>query len=126
MIYLASPYTHADPDVQTARFFAACEAAAQIAAAGFAVFSPIAHSVPLCTYGAPDSADYWQGLDDAIMRGACDCVVVLCLDGWTLSRGVSHEVALAYGLGLPVVHADPEDVVDAAGRAVWIARAQLN
>ena len=51
---------------------------------------------------------------------------MLCLDGWTLSRGVSHEVALAYGLGLPVVHADPEDVVDAAGRAVWIARAQLN
>lgn len=121
MIYLASPYSDDDEDVRAERFFAACEAAAAIAASGIRVFSPIAHSVPLVTYGAPDSGLYWQPVDDAIMRGACSAVVVLCLDGWEMSLGVSHEVALAYGLGLPILYADADNVVTAAREAMLAA-----
>lgn len=117
MIYLASPYSDEDEDVRAERFFAACEAAGAIAAAGVPVFSPIAHSVPLVTFGAPDSGEYWQPIDDAILR-TCRAVVVLCLPGWERSAGVAHEIALAYGLGLPTHYATAETVVFAAKAAL--------
>jgi nucleoside 2-deoxyribosyltransferase len=101
MIYLASPYSHPDPDIREQRFRAACQATVRLIAAGHVVFSPIVHGHPLAHYGLPTDWSFWEWFDrDYLMR--CDEVVVLMLDGWRESTGVRAEIALARDLGKPV------------------------
>ncbi len=60
MIYLASPYTHADPAVRQRRFEAACRTSAVLICRGQTVFSPIAHSHAICAYGVPLDWRFWK------------------------------------------------------------------
>ena len=106
MIYLCSPYTHADPGVVEQRFDAACRAAAMLIWQGKTVFSPIAHSHPICRFGLPGDWEFW-GRHDLEHLAVCDEVVVLKLDGWRESRGVQAEVAQARALGKPVTFLTP-------------------
>ena len=53
MIYLASPYTHHDPEVRLERYRAVCRAAAGLIRQGRVVFSPIAHSHAITEHGLP-------------------------------------------------------------------------
>jgi hypothetical protein len=57
LVYLASPYTHADKAVMEDRFRAACRYAACLMRRGINVFSPIAHSHPIAQFGLPPD---WQ------------------------------------------------------------------
>jgi hypothetical protein len=47
MIYLASPYSHADDAIRAQWFDAACRAAAELMRAGHTVYSPIVHGHPI-------------------------------------------------------------------------------
>lgn len=109
-VYLAQPYSHRFSSVRQDRYRAGCKAAADLSLAGVAVFSPIAHSHPIAddAFGATE-ADYWQPIDDAILR-ICSVVVVLMLPDWENSVGVRHEIALAEELKIPVVYAWPNEV----------------
>ena len=106
MIYLASPYTHHDPDVRQQRFEAACRVAAELIRVGKTVFSPIAHSHAICRYGLPLDWRFWERHDRRYLE-ACDEVVVLMLDGWPESVGVQAEIDIARSLGKPVSYLDP-------------------
>ena len=101
MIYLASPYTHADAAVRQKRFEAACRAAARLMRQGTIVFSPIAHSVPIAEHGLPLDWQFWQRNDRRLLE-ACDEVAVLVLDGWEQSVGVQAEMRIATELGKPI------------------------
>jgi hypothetical protein len=101
VIYLASPYSHDDPAVRERRFEAACRAAAELIRQGRIIFSPIAHSHPLCRYGLPGDWEFWQR-NATCHLALCDEVVVLKLDGWQQSVGVQAEIAMARALGKPV------------------------
>lgn len=103
LIYLASPYTHEEAAVREQRFDAVCEYAAKLMRAGLHVFSPIAHGHAIARYNLPVEFDFWQGYCEKTL-GRCDRVVVLQLDGWRESKGVTHEVKLAKRLRLPVEH----------------------
>jgi nucleoside 2-deoxyribosyltransferase len=107
MIYLASPYSHTDPAVRADRYRAACRATAALLKAGRVVFSPIVHSHPLVEFGLPTAWSFWERIDRAHLE-RCDEVVVLTLDGWHASVGVSAEVAIARALGKPVRYLGPE------------------
>jgi nucleoside 2-deoxyribosyltransferase len=109
VIYVASPYTHPDPAVREQRFDAACRAAAALIGRGNTVFSPVAHSHPLCRFGLPGDWQFWQRQDLALLA-ACDEAVVLKLDGWQQSRGVQAEIAAAKALGKPVRFLEPKDL----------------
>ena len=102
MIYLASPYTHADPSVREARFQAVCRQAAEMMRRGVVVFSPIAHSHAIAAYGLPIEWAFWERFDRVFLE-RCDEVWVLALDGWSVSRGVQAEIAMARELGNPVL-----------------------
>ncbi|MBM3983831.1 MAG: DUF1937 family protein, partial [Planctomycetes bacterium] len=91
MIYLASPYSHPDPDVREQRFRAACRATAALLMAGEVVFSPIVHSHPLVAFEMPTAWSFWERIDRAHLE-RCDEVVVLMLDGWAHSLGVREEL----------------------------------
>ena len=109
MIYLASPYSHPDPEVREQRFRDACEATALLIHEGNIVFAPIVHSHSLVGYGLPAGWDFWEQFASEHIR-RCDEVVILTLDGWRDSEGVQAEIRIAGELGLPVRYLAPDAI----------------
>ena len=112
MIYLASPYSHPDPNVRDARYFEACRATAKLVRSGNMIFSPIVHSHPLMQFDLPSDWSYWERFD---REHLCRCteLVVLMLDGWRESRGVQAEIDLAIEMDLPIRYLDAAWSADA-------------
>lgn len=104
-IYLASPYTHADPEVMERRYYDAVDYAAFLIERGKIVFSPIAHShgIGQAMRNSADTA-FWTRLDLSFLDTWADIVLVLCIPGYLQSRGIRAEVEHALALGLPVVY----------------------
>lgn len=101
MIYLASPYSHADPEVRQQRYEAAVAACAELWRRGHVAFSPIAHSHPVALHGIEGTWEQWAEFDSAILA-VCDEVRVLTIDGYGESRGIQNELRLARELGITV------------------------
>jgi hypothetical protein len=108
MIYLASPYTHADPVIREQRFEAACARAAYLLQVGLHVYSPIAHTHPIAVrHNLPKGFEFWQNFDfDMIER--CSTLEVLCIDGWEQSVGVQAELAYAARLDRHITFSTPD------------------
>lgn len=107
MIYLASPYSHPDPEVRELRYREVCRCAARLMRAGQHVFSPIAHSHGIAQHGVPGDWAYWESLDRRFLE-MCDEVGVLMLDGCHESKGVQAEIRIARELGRPITHLHPK------------------
>lgn len=103
-IYLATPYTHPDPAVRRARFEAVTQAAGALMRRRFLVFSPITMGHPICEACADIPMDflYWETVCLSYLSDWATALVVLTLDGWRGSRGVTTEIAVAHEWGLTV------------------------
>lgn len=102
MIYLASPYTHANPLVMERRFHLAAQASAHLMKEGLVVFSPIIHCHYLaCNFNLPKDFNFWQSYNYEMLELASR-LIVLTLDGWKESKGVQAEIAHMEKRGLPV------------------------
>jgi hypothetical protein len=112
LIYLASPYTHDDPLVMQERYELVCEYTAKLKRAGRYVFSPIAHCHGPALYGLPREYEYWKGYCE-LMLPKCDEMLVLMLDGYEESKGISGEVALAKELGMPLWFTEFDEIPEA-------------
>lgn len=108
MIYLASPYTSDQQNIQHERYHYACRAAAKLMQQGYVVFSPIAHSHGIARFIKGHDNDFWMEQDLPFLDYA-DKVVVLTLPGWQESKGVKHEIAYAKALDIPIEYIDVED-----------------
>ena len=107
LVYLATPYTHADPEVVEARVQAVNRAAAHLMAQGLKIFSPISHSHPIAMAGTlPTDWEYWKEFDWAYLTH-CHKIIVLRSEGWEQSTGVTAELKFAAELGLEVEFMDP-------------------
>ena len=107
LVYLATPYTHTDPEIQEARFMAVNIKAGELMAQGVHVFSPISHTHPIAQASElPTNWEFWKQYDFAILVHCCK-VIVLCLHGWRESVGVAAEIAMAKELGIPVEYHEP-------------------
>ena len=101
LIYLASPYSHADASVRDNRFTAVCRVASGLLSKGFLVHSPIAHSHPIATVGELSGHwEQWKALD-LRMLDCCDELWVVDMDGWMQSVGIHEETSYALGKGKP-------------------------
>lgn len=107
MLYLASPYSHPDPNVREQRFHEACRVSAALLSLGLNVFSPIAHSHPMVQFGLPTNWEFWAQLDRDFLN-RCDLLAVLTMPGWQDSRGVAAEMKLAAELHKQVVSISPD------------------
>ena len=106
LIYLASPYSHDDAAVRQSRYEAVCRAAGSMIARGLDVYSPIAHSHGIAEHSehANTSWQDWERLDLAMLCRS-DALVVLMLDGWSVSVGVRAELQFAHeSMRIPVVY----------------------
>lgn len=105
VIYLACPYTDPDYQVRLDRFEAATIAAADLIMRGDIVYSPITmtHPIDLHLAGATNTlgSDYWVAFDEAFMD-MCAELVVLKLDGWEKSSGVTREIEYFRSANKPI------------------------
>lgn len=102
MIYLATPYSHDDPNVRAARFDQACIIAGTLMNSGHLVFSPIAHSHPIALKcELPTTWDYWRRYDYRMLLCSTKLVVAM-MDGWQESKGVQAEITIAKEFDIPI------------------------
>jgi Domain of unknown function (DUF1937) len=101
-VYLASPYSHADPQVVQTRFKAAEVATAYLLKQSIWTYSPIVHCHALAeAHNFPTDAKYWQKYNHTMIDGA-KALLVLKLTGWEASKGVTEEIEYATLVGIPV------------------------
>ena len=107
MIYLASPYSSADPAIVQQRFEAATRYVAYYFRLGVPLLSPIVYCHPIArTHSLPGDALFWQFLnEELVMRSSA--MWVLKLPGWESSAGVTSEIALARRLDIPLHFKEP-------------------
>ncbi|EID73099.1 MULTISPECIES: DUF1937 family protein [Rhodococcus] len=94
-IFLACPYSHADPAVTHERFLASNEVAGYIVESGHAVFSQVSmsHPVNLTFIGKDNTAigTMW-GPVDRVFMDAMEELIILDLPGWDRSSGIRREI----------------------------------
>ena len=91
LCYLAAPYSHDRPAVMEERYKAISAVTAALMREGVPVFSPITYSHVLATdHGLPETWGFWADVDRTYL--SCSYVlVVLMLEGWEESTGVTAE-----------------------------------
>lgn len=114
LAYLAAPYSHPDRTVRVARFDAINKEAAKLMSAGLLIYSPISHTHPIAEAGdLPLGWDFWRAYDTAFIEHSGK-LIVLMLDGWRDSKGVTAEIKLAQELGCPIEYIDGQ--IGASGK----------
>lgn len=109
LVYLASPYTHADADVRKRRYEAACREAARLMLAGHTVFCPVAHSHPIAEQmpdGNAVDGELWKRQDAPYLQ-FCSAMVVVKMPGWEQSSGIKHEIERAIAREIPITYVSP-------------------
>jgi hypothetical protein len=108
-IYLASPYSHPDPDVKELRYKQVMRARAEMMMRGLYVYSPIVDCHPMSiAHLLPGDFEYWKNFDHIMLeRSAAMCI--LRLAGWKESEGLKGEVAYALAKNIPLMYMHWED-----------------
>lgn len=111
--YLASPYASKDPKVMNYRKIKACNTIVSLLDKGVYAISPIAHNTNLVTesyYTLPTGWDFWKPYDFAMIK-ACDALLVLTIDGWEDSFGVTAEIEYAKELEMDVQYINEDGFI---------------
>lgn len=108
--YLASPYTHKDPSIKKARAEAATEAAVKLLHLGVFVFAPIPYNEPWEKYNLPGDWAFWCEFDKSFVERCDGGIIVLMIDGWDKSTGVTAEIEFAKQLDKPIFYATMEQI----------------
>lgn len=110
LYYLASPYSHKNPKVRKERAESVTEAAVSLLKHGIFVFAPISYNEPWEKYNLPGDWTFWCDFDKTFIERCDGGIIVLKLDGWENSVGVSAEVSYAKSLGLPIYFATEKQI----------------
>ena len=93
LIYCATPFTLYEAGLEAA-FIDACKLMGKLLDAGVTnAISPIVEAYPISLHGKLDplNMNIWKPFCAARMA-RCDALIVGMLPGWSLSRGVTHEI----------------------------------
>lgn len=101
MIYIASPYSHPDPQVRQGRYLLALHYSALLLRESRLNFSPIVYGYNFQQL-ADLGGDYltWKKFNDFMLSQATE-MHVLCVPGWRESAGVNYEIAFARTSEIP-------------------------
>jgi hypothetical protein len=111
MIYVASPYKHADESVMQNRYESVCKFTASGLNMGFIFYSPIVHCHQLRKAGFLSNEwkkEGWAVYDISILR-LCDSMYICGLPGWKESKGLDLEQKICRTLGIPMILYTPRD-----------------
>lgn len=101
LAYLAAPFSHPNPQVKKERSLRVNKYTAKLIQGGQMVYSPLTHNIPLIRLGMQNNWDTWRELDHH-MLSKCDLLIVLTLEGWDKSTGVTSEIAFAKEHNIPI------------------------
>ena len=102
MIYLASPYTAANPLIMETRYLEACAAVAAFTDERTTTYAPIAHYHVVAKFGElPTDFQFWSG-HNRHMLNLAEALWVLILPGWETSVGVAAEIEYAAEIYRPI------------------------
>lgn len=111
IVYLACPYTSDDKGIVEERVRKVNIATGKLMSQGENVFSPLSHSHPIATVcDLPTTWDFWEKYDIAFIE-ISKKLVILKLDGWDTSTGVTAEIKIAEKLGVPIEYLE-EDFIN--------------
>ncbi len=112
MIYIASPFSHPDLDVELERFNKITEVAASLTKKyGYAFILPITQSYQLQRILPSLGGTFanWESIDLTFISHS-DEVWVIKMEGWDRSVGVMAEIKFATGLDIPVKYLNPNSL----------------
>jgi hypothetical protein len=105
--YVATPYSKYPKALGgiAGAYRDACIATSILVEQGVRAYSPIVHTHPIAIEGNMDPYDHsiWMPQDEPFMRNASGLVVVM-MDGWKQSTGVTEEVKYFEATGKPVFY----------------------
>lgn len=102
-IYLASPYSHKNSNIQERRFILVTYVAACLTKSGYNVYSPILNGHMMSQYiEFPGDYNFWKTRDEQFIKFS-DEFWILKLTDWKLSTGITRELAKAKLLEKPRV-----------------------
>jgi hypothetical protein len=106
LVYLATPYSKYKKGVDEA-FKDAARLTGRLLKMGVKVYSPICHTHPIAIYSLIDPLDHsiWLPFDEAIMAKA-DAMLVAKMEGWSMSRGIQHEMGFFGAAEKPIYYLD--------------------
>lgn len=101
--YLASPYTHPDPEVMHRLYYmSALTATNWLLVKHIWTYSPIVHCHEMANrFDLPRHAEYWQAYNRAMLLPAIG-LFILDIPGWETSRGVTYEREVAKAESIPI------------------------
>jgi hypothetical protein len=111
LVYIASPYTHDDYNVVSARYRRVRDFSARMIQSGVVAFSPIAYShqfAAACDMGGDFAA--WEQFDFG-MLAPMEVFLVYMDDGWESSIGIAAESVRAEATGIPALYVVPDEEV---------------
>lgn len=107
MIYLAAPYSHENPEIETERNRIIDNVTMNLVIMGFVVYSPITHGCALVRSGILDDTEI--GTDWKAWKHHClgmlekaDSMMILALEGWAESKGIDAEIDYCNKNQIPV------------------------
>ena len=104
LVYVASPYFHECAKVRQQRVDAALAAVAGLTCEPYqnlVPFSPVVYTCEIEKMLPDAPREGWYAFDLVFLK-KCDALLVLELEGWELSKGVSIEIGHALKNGIPV------------------------
>lgn len=104
-IYIASPYTHDDPEVRRLRYEKTRDFTAHlISKYHMHVFSPIVmtHDIAI-SHSLPYEVTFWKAWNIALLTPATG-LLLFQIDGWDRSAGMRHEIDFAKNFGKPIIN----------------------
>ena len=111
LYYLASPFSHANPFVQTVRYEMINYIAARLTEEGYMLIEPIGSCFDKSTkYKMPGGYEYWKHRDRTLIEHS-DGIIVAQMEGWSYSVGVGDEIDHAVKLGLSVYLLDVNEFI---------------
>jgi hypothetical protein len=104
VIYLASPYSHSNKQIEQLRYEAVSKVCARLARSGAHVYSPIAHWHPIAiSYRMPTNHLYYKDMNKEMITLSSG-VWILMLPEWNESKGVQEEIKFAQSIGRKVTY----------------------
>lgn len=110
LVYLASPYSHRDNQIEKMRYYLVLNATKKLLETGIHALSPIVGSHHLHNAGLEGTWSFWAGYDMNLLS-RCDELFAYAIPGWEESVGVTAEIKFAAENGIPVFRGTVEEYI---------------
>ena len=101
MIYIAAPYNHIDKTVIQSRMELIYRIMGEHIMRGEHVVTPLFMHEVATRYELPGDYIFWERYCLNMLR-RCDKMIILCIDGWKESRGVTGEIEFCKANNIPI------------------------